>query len=56
MMDNVKKQEYIDKMTIPNRILKIANKHTKQCILDRPHVRVLADADTSLKEQYKKII
>jgi len=43
-------------MTIPNRMLKIANKDTKQCILDRPHVRVLADSDIPLKEQYKKII
>jgi hypothetical protein len=48
--------KYIDKMTIPNRVLKIANKYTKQCILDRPHVRVLADSDIPLKEQYKKII
>ena len=48
--------EYIDKMIIPNRLTKIANKHTKQCILDRPHVRVLADSDIPLKEQYKKII
>jgi len=48
--------EYIDKMTIPSRIMKIANKHTKQCILDRPHIRVLADSDIPLKEQYKKII
>ena len=48
--------EFLDRMTIPNRILKIANKDTKQCILDRPHVRVLADSDIPLKEQYKKII
>ena len=48
--------EYIDKMTIPSRIMKIANKHTKQCILDRPHIRVLADSDIPLKEQYKKIV
>jgi hypothetical protein len=48
--------EFLDRMTIPNRILKIANKDTKQCILDRHHVRVLADSDIPLKEQYKKII
>ena len=48
--------EYINKMTIPQRLMKIANKHTKQCILDRHHVRVLADSDIPLKEQYKKII
>ena len=45
-----------NQMIIPNRVIKIANKHTKQCILDRPHVRVLADSDIPLKEQYKKII
>jgi len=43
-------------MIVPNRYVKIANKYTKQCILDRPHVRVLADSDITLKEQYKKII
>ena len=48
--------DFLDRMTIPNRMLKIANKDTKQCILDRPHVRVLADSDIPLKEQYKKII
>jgi|10_taG_2_1085330.scaffolds.fasta_scaffold06571_6 hypothetical protein len=48
--------EYIDRMIIPNRFLKIANKDTKQCILDRPHVRVLADSDIPLKDQYKEII
>jgi hypothetical protein len=48
--------EYMNKMKIPNRLLKIANKYTKQCILDRHHIRVLADSDTPLKEQYKKII
>ena len=48
--------EYINKMTIPQRLMKIANKHTKQCILDRHHVRVLADSDIPLKEQYKKIL
>jgi len=48
--------DFLDRMTIPNRILKIANKDTKQCILDRPHVRVLADSDIPLKEQYKNII
>ena len=48
--------DLLDRMTIPNRMLKIANKDTKQCILDRPHVRVLADSDIPLKEQYKKII
>jgi len=48
--------KYINKMTIPDRIIKIANKHTKKCILDRTHVRVLADSDIPLKEQYKKII
>ena len=48
--------EFLDRMTIPNRFLKIANKHTKECILNRPHVRVLADSDIPLKEQYKCII
>ena len=48
--------EYVNKMIIPQRIMKIANKYTKQCILDRPHIRVLADSDIPLKEQYKKII
>ena len=48
--------EYYDEMIIPDRYVKIANKHTKKCILDRPHVRVLADSDIPLKEQYKKII
>ena len=48
--------EFLKKMVIPQRIMKIANKNTKQCILDRPKVRVLADSDIPLKEQYKKII
>ena len=48
--------EYYNKMIIPNRIMKIANKHTKQFILDRPHIRVLADSDESLKNQYKQKI
>ena len=48
--------EYYNKMIIPKRYVKIANKHTKQIILDRPHVRVLADSDIPLKEQYKCII
>ena len=45
--------EYLEKMIIPGRLLKIANKHTKQNILGREHVRVLADSDVPLKEQYK---
>lgn len=48
--------DFINNMMIPNRFVKIANKHTKQCILDRPHIRVLADSDITLKDQYKKII
>ena len=48
--------EYIDKMIIPNRILKIANKLTKECILDRPHIRVLADSDVPIKKQYSDLI
>ena len=48
--------EFLDRMTIPNRLMKIANKHTKQCILDRPLIRVLADSNIPLKDQYKKII
>ena len=48
--------EFIDKMVISQRIMKIANKHTKQCILDRHHIRVLADSNIPLKDQYKKII
>jgi len=48
--------EFYNKMVIPQRIIKIANKHTKQCILDRPHIRVLADTNISLKEQYRKLI
>tara|TARA_R100000008_G_C3587565_1_gene173745 strand:- start:5842 stop:6948 length:1107 start_codon:yes stop_codon:yes gene_type:complete len=48
--------EYINKMIIPNRILKIANKHTKECILDRPHIRVLADSNVSIKKQYLDLI
>jgi len=48
--------EYYGKMIVPNRYVKIANKHTKQIILDRPHVRVLADSDIPLKDQYKEII
>ena len=47
--------EFYNKMIVPQRIMKIANKHTKQCILDRPKIRVLADSDISLREQYKKI-
>ena len=47
---------YIDHMIIPNRLLKIANKYTKQDILDNLKVRVLADSDMSLKDQYKKIL
>ena len=47
---------HLERMKIPNRFLKIANKYTKQNILGRPHVRVLADSDIPLKEQYKKII
>jgi hypothetical protein len=45
-----------NQMIIPNRIIKIANKHTKEFILKRRHVRVLADTDKSLKEQYRSII
>ena len=48
--------DFLNKMVIQQRIMKIANKYTKQCILDRPHIRVLADSDLSLKEQYQKII
>lgn len=48
--------QYYHNMIIPNRFLKIANKHTKQCILDRPHVRVLADSKESLLYQYKQNI
>ena len=48
--------DYINKMIVPNRLMKIANKHTKQCILDRPHVRVLADSDVSIKKQYMDLI
>jgi len=32
----------------------LANKNTKECILDRPHIRVLADSDAPLKEQFIK--
>ena len=46
--------EYYNEMIIPNRYIKIANKHTKEFILNRPHVRVLADSDIPLKEQYKE--
>ena len=48
--------DFLNKMVIQQRIMKIANKYTKQCILDRPHIRVLADSDIPLKEQYEKII
>jgi len=46
----------VPRMIICNRMIKIANKYTKQNILGRPHVRVLADSDIPLKEQYKKVI
>jgi len=48
--------EYYNEMIIPNRYIKIANKFTKKFILDRPHVRVLADSDIPLKDQYKKLL
>jgi len=48
--------EHYNKMIIPNRFIKIANEHTKEFILNRPHVRVLADSDISVEEQYKKLI
>ena len=42
---------------LPNKsILKIENKHTKECILDRPHIRVLADSNVSIKKQYLDLI
>ena len=44
--------DLLDRMTIPGRMMKIANKDTKQCILDRRHIRVLADSDIPLKEQF----
>lgn len=49
-------QEFIDFMKVPNRIIKIANRHTKECILSRPKIRVLADIDTPIIEQHKNII
>ena len=45
-----------NEMIIPNRVIKIANKYTKEFILKRRHIRVLADTDKSLKEQYRGII
>ena len=46
----------LETMVIPERLMKIANKHTKEFILNRPHIRVLADTDESLKKQYSGII
>jgi len=48
--------EFYNEMIIPNRYTKIANEHTKSFILNRPHVRVLADCDMSLTDQYKEIL
>lgn len=48
--------QYYQNMIVPDRYLKIANKHTKQCILDRPSIRVLADTKESLLYQYKQNI
>ena len=48
--------EYYNTMIVPNRYMKIANKHTKLNILTRPHIRVRADSDIPLKDQYKKLI
>ena len=44
--------EFMNKMIIPSRLMKIANKNTKECILDRSHIRVLADSDIPLKKQF----
>jgi len=46
----------LETMVIPERLMKIANKFTKEFILNRPHIRVLTDTDKSLKKQYSNII